>query len=191
MFNRSFADHVQAPPPKMRDLFVPPEAPTPTPQYRAESVTSSGSVRHVTPEDVYDDRYAKQPQNRAQSYHDLHSSMRQNEGGNARFDQSYPSSRQISNTSAATTTVSGSSNWESYGSDEEPEADASDAYYAKLRAARNKRFTPDDVYPQGGQAKRQKGIPPYAGHAGHGLTDAEGNRIVSGSEANWTDEDAF
>jgi protein regulator of cytokinesis 1 len=121
--------------------------------------------------------------------------MRRNERENEHFGQStsYPSappSRQISNTSAATTTVSGSSNWESYGSDEEPEEDASDDYYAKLRAARNKRFTPDDAYPHGGQVKRQKGIPPY-GHAGHALMDAEGNRIVSGSEANWTDEDAF
>jgi protein regulator of cytokinesis 1 len=37
--------------------------------------------------------------------------------------------------------------------------------------------------------KRQKGIPPYGARAG--LANTEGNRIVSGSEANWTDEDAF
>jgi len=118
--------------------------------------------------------------------------MKQNE----RFAQSgsYPSappSRQISNTSAATTTVSGSENWETFDSASEPEEDATDAYYAKLRAARAKRATPDGGYvPPGGQLKKQKGIPPY-GHAGHVLMDAQGNRIVSGSEANWTDEDAF
>lgn len=189
------ANLLQAPPPKMRDLFVPPPAPTPISHFRAESVASSGSVRHVSPEDVYDDRYAKQPQSRPQSYHDLNASMRRNERENDRYTQSttyssVPSSRQISNTSVATTTVSSNSNWESYGSDEEPEQDASDEYYSKLRAARNKRFTPDDVYPHGGQTKRQRGVPPH-GHAGHGLMDVEGHRIVSGSEANWTDEDAF
>ena len=181
----------RAPPPKMRDLFVPPEAPTPITHFRAESVASSGSVRHVSPEDVYDDRYAKQPQSRPQSYHDLHSSMRQNE----RFAQSnsYPSappSRQISNTSSAITTVSGSENWETYSEVSEPEPDASDAYYAKLRAARGKRVTPDDAYPRGNMSKKLKGIPPH-GHAGHETYDAHGNRIISGSEANWTDEDAF
>ena len=179
----------RAPPPKMRDLFVPPPAPTPITNFRSESVASSGSVRHVEPEDVYyDDR--QQYRNHPQAYHELQSSISQNE---TRYTQStsYPSappSRQISNTSAATTTVSGSENWETYGSDEEE--DASDAYHARLRAARGKRFSPEDSYP-GGQPKRQKGIPPYGAHAGHVLTDSEGNRIVSGSEANWTDEDAF
>jgi Ase1/PRC1/MAP65 family protein len=180
----------RAPPPKMRDLFVPPEAPTPVSQFRPESVASSGSVRHVSPEDVYDDRYTKQPQPPTPAYHDHHSSMRHNES----FCQpsSYPAAptRHISNTSSATTNISGSENWETYSEVSEPEPDASDAYYAKLRAARGKRFTPDDAYPRGNMIKKQKGIPPY-GHAGHAYIDAEGNRIVSGSEANWTDEDAF
>jgi protein regulator of cytokinesis 1 len=180
----------RAPPPKMRDLFVPPEAPTPVSHFHPESVASSGSVRHVSPEDVYDDRYANQPQHRPQS-HDFHSSMSQNE----RFTQSSsyptaPSSRQISNTSSATTNISGSENWETYSEISEPEPDASDAYYAKLRAARGKRFTPDDAYPRGNISKKQRGLPP-CGHDGHGYTDADGHRVISGSEANWTDEDAF
>jgi protein regulator of cytokinesis 1 len=178
----------RAPPPKMRDLFVPPEAPTPVSRFRADSVLSSGSVRHVSPEDVYDDRYAEQHQSRPQPY-ELQSSMRQNE----RFTQSTsystaPASRQISNTSNSTATVSGSENWETYSEISEPEPDASDAYYEKLRAARGKRFSPDDAYARGAMNKKQRGIPPY-GHPAHGVTDAEGNRIVSGSE--WTDEDAF
>jgi protein regulator of cytokinesis 1 len=98
-----------------------------------------------------------------------------------------PPSRQISNTSNAT--VSGSENWQTIEDDSEPEEDYSEANYARLRAARaGKRFTPED-YPQGGQVKKQKGLPPYGTRAGYAET--EGNRIVSGSEAAWTDEDAF
>jgi len=180
----------RAPPPKMRDLFVPPPAPTPVTHSRAESVASSGSVRHVEPEDTfYDGDYHQQPRARPQSYHELKSSMRQNERepGMSSSYHSGPPSRQISNTSNGT--VSGSENWQTIEDDSEPEQDASEAYYAKLRAARGgKRFTPED-YPQGGQLKKQKGIPPYG--ARPGLVDTEDNRIVSGSEANWTDEDAF
>jgi Ase1/PRC1/MAP65 family protein len=177
----------RVPPPKMRDLFVPPPAPTPVSHPRTESVLSSGSVRHVSPEDPYG---YPQEHSRPQSYQGLKSSMRQDE----RYTQSTasypsaPSSRQISNNS---TVISGSENWETYSEISEPEEDASDDYYARLRAAHGKRFIPDDGYapPQGGQLKKQKGLPPYGAHAGHALTDPEGNRIVSGSE--WTDEDAF
>lgn len=173
------APPTRAPPPKMRDLFIPPEAPTPVSHFRPESVASSGSVRHVSPEDVYDDRFAKQP---APARHESFAQS-----------TSYPSApptRQISTTSSATTNISGSENWETYSEISEPEPDASDDYYAKLQAARGKRFTPDDAYPRGNTIKKHKGIPSY-GHAGHAYTDADGNRIVSGSEANWTDEDAF
>jgi protein regulator of cytokinesis 1 len=98
--------------------------------------------------------------------------------------------RQISNTSSHATTVSGSENWQTIEDDSEPEKDATDAYYEKLRAARGKRFTPDDYqdYPQGGTLKKQKGIQPYAGRPG---VDTENCRIVSNSDSNWTDEDAF
>ena len=186
----------RAPPPKMRDLMAPPPAPTPISHFRTESVMSSGSVRHVSPEDVYDDRYKRQPLSRQESYHDHHSSMR--DDGRYASSHSYnvvPAPRQISNTSAATTTVSGSENWETYDDVSEPEQDASDAYYAKLRAAaaRGKRPNQEDGFSMshGSQSKKQRGIPPYGAHAGHVLMDAEGNRIISGSEANWTDEDAF
>ncbi|CZR57352.1 related to microtubule-associated protein [Phialocephala subalpina] len=175
----------RAPPPKMRDLFVPPPAPTPVTHFRSESVASSGSVRHVSPEDTFYDGTHSQ-RSRPQSYHELKSSMRQNE----RDMHSYPSappSRQISNTSSHTT-VSGSENWQTIEDDSEPEHDATEAYYAKLRAARGKRFTPED-YPQGEPIKKQRGIPPYDTRAG--ITEIDGVRIASGSEANWTDEDAF
>ncbi|KAG9235897.1 microtubule associated protein-domain-containing protein [Amylocarpus encephaloides] len=203
---------MRAPPPKMRDLMAPPPVQTPVSHFRPESVLSSGSVRHVSPEDPYGypeqhqrSRDYQQEHQRSQGYpqehqqsrnfHELKSSMPQND----RFTNSVPysmapPSRQISNTSSATTSgVSGSENWETYSEVSEPEEDASDAYYEKLRATRIKRFTPDDGYapPQGGPLKKQKGIPPCGAHAGHVITDANGNRIPSGSEANWTDEDAF
>ncbi|RDW88525.1 hypothetical protein BP6252_00557 [Coleophoma cylindrospora] len=208
----------RAPPPKMRDIFAPPPpAATPMNRFqRADSVVSTGSVRPVSPEDVYDDRYAprhsRQPSHieedryqqysRPQSHHGLQlkSSMRMNENDRFAYSNPYPVapiSRQTSTTSssassavssAATTTVSGSENWETYDDVSEPEQDTSDAYFAKMRAARGKRIDPEEQF---GPAlgKKQKGIPPY--HAGNVMTDAEGNRIVSGSEANWTDEDAF
>lgn len=190
---------MRAPPPKMRDL-VAPELETPVNPYRNTGLGSSVIVRPVSPEDVYDDRSSYQSHNHSRSYttnhYDPNRTMRENE----RFAQSgYPQApppRQISNNSSSTA-VSGSENWETYddNSELEPEPDASDAYYAKVRAAaaRNKRFTPDEGYSSyhshAAQAsKRSKGIPP-AMHAGHGVVDAEGNRIISGSE--WTDEDAF
>jgi protein regulator of cytokinesis 1 len=179
----------RAPPPKMRDLFIPPEAPTPVSHFRPESVASSGSVRHVSPEDVYDDRFTNQPAP-APSYHDHHSMHRVESFTQSHSYPSAPPTRQISTTSSATTAVSGSENWETYSEVSEPEPDASDEYYAKLRAARGKRFSPEDSYPRENTVKKLKGIPPY-GHAGHTYTDADGHRIVSGSETNWTDEDAF
>lgn len=177
----------------MRDLFVPPPAPTPVARSnsRPDSVLSSGSVRAVTPEDPYG--YPQERQQREQSYHELKASLRQNERLTQSSYSTAPPSRQISNTSSATTGVSGSENWETYSEISEPEEDASEDYYAKLRAARVKRFTPEDGHiPQhGGPPKKQKGIPQHGAPAGHVFYDARGNRIISGSEANWTDEDAF
>ncbi|KAI2466011.1 microtubule associated protein-domain-containing protein [Annulohypoxylon bovei var. microspora] len=184
----------RAPPPKMRDLGPPPELETPVNPYRNVGLGSGSFVRAVEPEDVYDDRVfddGAYERSSHQTYAKSHSHQNaQMPIHNDRLAQSaYPQApppRQISNTS---TVVSGSENWETYDDNSEPEPDASDAYYAKVRAARGKRFTPENGYPhpQANQAKRQRGIPPTA-HAGH-VVDAEGNRIISGSE--WTDEDAY
>ena len=125
-------------------------------------------------------------------------------------------SRQISATSSATNTMSGSENWETYDDVSEPERDASEAYYAKLRAAREKRFTPDCSTPtitgggggggprgpvgRNSPGRKVKGIRPLPPdmHGGNNATksiimEGEGGRliVVSGSEAGWTDEDAF
>ncbi|KAF4458156.1 hypothetical protein F53441_7 [Fusarium austroafricanum] len=191
---------IRAPPPKMRDLMARAEFEAPANPYK------SSIVRHVDPEDVYDDRpqtarsnsntsqYSSHPSNSShyshqsyseESYHDPYSTIR---------SQGYrpvAPPRQISGNSMASTNISGSENWETYDDDtSEPEADVSDAYYAKLRAARNKRFSPEQQRPISSQStKRIRGIPPTASYAGPVMIDQDGNRIISGSE--WTDEDAY
>ncbi|KAI0180522.1 microtubule associated protein-domain-containing protein [Hypoxylon sp. FL1284] len=178
----------RAPPPKMRDLGAPPELETPINPYKNAGLGSSIHVRAVDPEDVYDDRSYERDSHPtyARSHTQPDSSMQSERFTQSSYPQA-PPPRQISNTS---TVVTGSENWETYDDNSEPEADASDTYYAKVRAARGKRFTPEDPYSrqQANQAKRYRGIPP-AMHAGNGMIDAEGNRIMSGSE--WTDEDAY
>jgi Ase1/PRC1/MAP65 family protein len=187
---RHGAPIMRAPPPKMRDLLPPPELETPANHYRGTGLGSS-IVRHVDPEDVYDDRHVPQESSRPVS-RDYQTSIRQQQNNrlaHTSYNPAPPPARQISNTSASTA-VSGSENWETYDDNSEPEIDASDTYYAKLRAARaGKRISPETGYgrPQAGQAKRQRGFPPA--HAGHTMVGNDGNRIVSGSE--WTDEDAF
>ncbi|KAJ8120198.1 hypothetical protein ONZ43_g3035 [Nemania bipapillata] len=173
----------RAPPPKMRELVPPPQLETPVNPYRGVGLGSGSHVRAVEPEDVYDDRNSQQNYGRSYMQQASHASMR-----NAQPAYPHaPPPRQTSNTS---TTISGSENWETYDDNSEPEPDASDAYYAKVRAARGKRFSPEDGYGNApaGQAKRFRGLPP-AIHGSHVTVDAEGNRIISGSE--WTDEDAF
>ncbi|ESZ94554.1 putative Anaphase spindle elongation protein 1 [Sclerotinia borealis F-4128] len=195
----------RAPPPKMRELFEPPPPAPPTQTYyhRNESFASSGgSVRPISPEDVFEVPPPKAKE-RPQSYQDLRSSVRSNFGQSLTYGAAPPAnSRQISTTSSSTNTASGSENWETYGdvSETEPEDDSNEDYFARLRAARANRHTPDGEPPQfrgsatinPGMMKKQKGYPLYKGPAGQVLSnDRLCTRIVSGSEANWTDEDAF
>jgi protein regulator of cytokinesis 1 len=75
--------------------------------------------------------------------------------------------------------VSGSENWETL--DEgasEPELDATEAYYAKLRAQqeRTKRATPDGGWGEVPGSKVRNGLPPSA------------RARVEESETGWTDE---
>jgi protein regulator of cytokinesis 1 len=177
----------RAPPPKMRELVPPPQLETPANPYRGVGLGSSSHVRAVEPEDVYDDRNSQQSHGgRSYMHQPSHTSTHNERHAQSAYPHA-PPPRQISNTSTA---ISGSENWETYDDNSEPEVDASDTYYAKVRAARGKRFTPEDGYEsaQPGQVKRLRGLPP-ATHGGHVTIDAEGNRIISGSE--WTDEDAF
>jgi protein regulator of cytokinesis 1 len=173
----------RAPPPKMKDLFVPPPVETPSHLYEYDPERSASIVRHVQPEDVYDDRSHMSYTQAARSQHQ-----------HAQYAPPVAGSRQISATSSTTNTVSGSENWETYDDASEPEPDAMDAYYAKLRAARGKRFTPDGGYasPRGGQGKKLKGIRGVDAGS-ETLMEAGGGQLVrvEGSDAGWTDEDAF
>lgn len=87
---------LRAPPPKMRTLGPVPEL----------SASGSNIVRHVEPEDVYDDNHSR-----------------------TTGSSEYGGSRHTSHTSST-------ENWETYVDDDsDPEPDASEAYYAKVRAA--------------------------------------------------------
>ena len=204
---RKMGPPARAPPPKMRDLFIPPE-PAPAHAYSNENMrsassassTGTGSVRQITPEDVYDDRermsyvttstmHSSEERNTPQTYRDV---QRYNE---ARQQYVPPAdSRQISTTSSVA--ASGSENWETFDDASEPEQDESDAYYAKLRAAGKgeKRCAPEGGHtpPRGGPGKKFKAL--YgANRAAHppAVMEGEERRMVTGSESAWTDEDAF
>ncbi|PHH69741.1 hypothetical protein CDD82_7542 [Ophiocordyceps australis] len=175
---------MRAPPPKMRDLRPVPELQTPGNPYK----TVSGIVRPVDPEHVFDDRHAGVTM-RSQStlsHYTQRSSLEDDGHGHssshseAKGFYSQPPPRQISNTSSHTSATV-SENWETYDDVSEPEPDASETYYAKLRAARSKHLNAEtDSQPQ-----RSRGIPPPAGYKGPVMIDQDGNRILSGSE--WTD----
>ena len=218
----------RAPPPRMRDLFVPPEA-APAPAYHNENIAragssvssaGSGSVRQITPEDVYDDRermsYAQpmmhhhsvgERDDTPQTYRDVQRHQYLNEGRQqyvpaAAGSSSASESRQISTTSASSIAASGSENWETYDDASEPETDANantTAYYATQQAG-GKRFAPEGGYtpPKGGPGKKFKAL--YGAHPASQYPQAatagereggEARRMVTGSESAWTDEDAF
>ncbi|EEP79964.1 conserved hypothetical protein [Uncinocarpus reesii 1704] len=155
----------RAPPPKMRDLFSREETPQPPPQpslSRSRSVmssTSSGKVRPISPEDVYDDRQRSFMSSSMSHYRPLSdqsfqssyissredvSFCQQPKFANQQYQQQYqtqiPAPRQISNSSTTNTVTSGSENWETYDDASEPEVDATEAYYAKVRAAQGNRL---------------------------------------------------
>ncbi|KAF4980482.1 hypothetical protein FZEAL_3527 [Fusarium zealandicum] len=186
---------MRAPPPKMRELMAAPEFNPPENPYRSAGLGAS-IVRHIEPEDVYNDRpptlrsnsdnsQYSYPSYSEESYDDPYATVRSQS-----YRQGAQPPRIISGHSMTSTNISGSENWETYDDNSEPEQDVSDAYYAKLRAARTKRFEPEQGHrPTSSQSKRFRGIPPSASYGGPVMIDQDGNRIISGSE--WTDEDAY
>lgn len=206
---------MRAPPPKMRDLMGVPELETPVNPYKSAGLNGS-IVRPIEPEDVYDDRpqtsrggrstsnqshsttfshstnqsHSTQPSSYYEDQYDDYDDRYATVRGNNPYPMA-PPPRQVSNNSQSSVNISGSENWETYDDNSEPEPDASDAYYAKLRAARGKRVETE----QGGrltssQSKRIRGMPPsHAYNNAPVMIDQDGNRIISGSD--WTDEDAY
>ncbi|GKT46804.1 anaphase spindle elongation protein 1 [Colletotrichum spaethianum] len=201
---------MRAPPPKMRDLNTV-ELGAPANLYKMAGLSGS-IVRQVELEDPYDEDCQQSGLMRANSTlsHTSHAShasyasqSSHHSGGSSQHDyhsstlrqyppSSYPQApppRQISNSSNGSSNVTGSENWETYDDASEPEQDATDTYYAKVRAARCNRFEPEaGQRPPANDPKRQRPFPMTA-PAGHVYSDGEGNRIISGSE--WTDEDGY
>nr|POE74300.1 anaphase spindle elongation protein 1 [Quercus suber] len=194
-----------APPPRMKDIFMP--APTAAPgnhqeDGRAEFERSTSIVRHVEPEDPYNDN--------GQSYRTLHSSTTMQpppRPNYARSQDSYASSvayttnssrpmsrqdypvapplRQTSNTSSVMSgsQVSGSENWETYTDNSElDEADATNAYYAKVQAQQLRQQPP---LKRPGTANAQLGVQKRMRES---PIAEEGYQAVNGSDAGWTDD---
>ncbi|KAN0069300.1 Microtubule associated protein (MAP65/ASE1 family) domain containing protein [Elaphomyces granulatus] len=196
----------RAPPPKMRDLVVESREETPLANYAMEqsrcgSVMSSRSVRPISLEDVYDDRHQRAYLNSSVQSHriDAFSHSSQSFQSSTSRDAGYPreniylqqnapapAMRQISNSSTIHTVTSGSENWETYDDASEPEVDASDVYYAKLRAAHGKRLATDD--PQKGVmvGKKIKGTR----NVGSEEMVEDGGQVlrIHGSDGGWTDD---
>ncbi|KAL7802090.1 microtubule associated domain-containing protein [Trichoderma aethiopicum] len=184
------------PPPKMRDLRSVASLEAPLNPYKSMGLSSS-IVRAVDPEDVYDDRsqLGRIGRSDSNSSHRRQNSYLEEECDDDRYSSvrgvpRYPQGlqRHMSSASTTSTVVTGSENWETYDDNSEPEPDASDAYFAKLRAARGKRAEPEQGHrPTSSSAKRTRGVP--AAYAPPIMIDQDGNRIVSGGE--WTDEDGL
>lgn len=105
-----------------------------------------------------------------------------------------PGSRQISNPSTIHTVMSGSENWETFSDGSEPEADATDVYYAKLRAAHGKRMA-DGGYGHGFggsgvPGKKVKGIRGVGVESAVAVEEDGQLRHVDGigESDGWTDE---
>lgn len=183
---------VRAPPPKMRDLKAVPELGPPSSPYKGTGLDTT-IVRGIEPEDVYDDRSPVHRLPRSDSNlttATTASYYTESEHYGRSTASAYPMAPPPRQHSGSSTLVSGSENWETYDDYSEPEVDATDTYYAKLRAAKNKRNEPDyGSRPQSSMAKRLRGIPPPQGYTGPVMIDDQGNRIVSGGE--WTDDDMF
>ncbi|KAJ5102106.1 hypothetical protein NUU61_004328 [Penicillium alfredii] len=194
----------RAPAPRMRALTV--ESREERNSYQMEpprcnSAMSSAFVRPVSPEDPYDDRQRSfmsssvlsNSQRSVPFSHSSHSSMSSLSLNSSM--QGYPRAnpylqhappppplRQTSNSSTVNTATSGSENWETFDDGSESEFDASDVYYAKLRAAHGKRFAPEDGLDISG--KKPKGIrsvSPDGPHPGQVLR-------VAGSDTEWTED---
>lgn len=166
-----------APPPRMKDLFIPPE-PSETPRNRFEfnrGERSESIVRSIAPEDPYDDRLSKTMRpSYAVTY------------PNAPIASSHSSdsSRHLSQASSTGSAQAGSENWETF-SEQSDDAPESDVDFQSYRSSQTKRATPDYAStPRAIQGKKIRGIRSVDNG---NMVDQDG-RIVRCSEAGWTDD---
>ncbi|KAF1933193.1 uncharacterized protein M421DRAFT_97408 [Didymella exigua CBS 183.55] len=166
-----------APPPRMKDLFVPPD-PNDTPRNRFEfnrSERSESIVRSIPPEDPYDDRLRKtmRPEYPVSYTHAPALSL------------SSSSSRHISQASSTGSGQAASENWETF-SDQSDDTPESDIDFQSYRSSQTKRMTPDHAStPRAIQGKKVRGI--RSVDQGNMMMDQDG-RMVRCSEAGWTDD---
>ncbi|PGH04416.1 hypothetical protein AJ80_08527 [Polytolypa hystricis UAMH7299] len=180
------------------------------------SFMSGANMRPMSPDDPYDDRsrsflsssmmnpnmnqsfqsfnpsasvngnYYHQPHHSQPSLHQHQQSFMEPVREHS-YQPSSGSSRQISDSSTAPTVVtSGSENWETYDDASEPEVDATDVYYAKVRAAQCKRTSPEAHFGNAPCGKKSKGIR-AVGHQENHLEENGHIRRVQSDDA-WTDD---
>jgi len=147
---------LRAPPPKMKDLCGPPTSAPGQNENFLDLERSASFVRHIQPEDPYNDRHytlhssdmgppPRPAYGRATPSQESHSTT----SSRPLSRQDYPvapPSRQMSNTSSIvshnTVATSESENWETYTDNSETEeADATEAYYAKVKAQQMRQQT--------------------------------------------------
>mgnify|MGYP004500925627 CR=1 FL=1 len=166
-----------APPPRMKDLFVPPE-PTETPKNRFEfnrGERSESIVRSIPPEDPYNGRFS---QTMRPGYPASYALM-------PTPSLSSDSSRHISQASSTGSGQAGSENWETFSeqSDDTPESDID---FQNHRGSQTKRATPDYAStPRVIQGKKIRGIRSVDNS---GMMMDQNGRMVRCSEAGWTDD---
>ncbi|TKX20961.1 anaphase spindle elongation protein 1 [Elsinoe australis] len=191
----------RVPPPKMKDFFSPNMPPTPTPtNYSETSEPSSVIVRHVEPEDVYDDHNSYRSHPSGSTNGSVRSVMvhgcgggvgRQQPGGYpmappSRLGSNNSHSSQASHLTTGSSQNGGSENWETY-------TDASDdEYYAQHRGA-VKRLTPEGGFEEEQGVGRKMGPAAKVGLGlgirGGGMMGREREGTVEGSEGCWTETD--
>lgn len=189
----------RGPPPRMRALTADSKANggDPFEPPRAASALSNSLVRPVSPEDVYDDRNQRSFLSSSSLSHQSggfsHSSQSSNSSTSLHhafprpnpYLQNMPpppAPRQTSDSSTVDTANTGSENWETFDDGSESEADASNVYYAKLRAAHGKRLAPAESYNAPVAGKKAKGV--------RSVSPAVpvGGMHRVGSDAEWTDD---
>ncbi|KAF3048587.1 hypothetical protein E8E11_007902 [Didymella keratinophila] len=173
-----------APPPRMANLFVPPE-PSETPRNRFEfnrGERSESIVRSIQPEDPYDDRFSKTMR---PEYPMTYTNA-------PKESSSSDSSRHISQASSTGSGQAASENWETFSeqSDDTPESDIDFQSYRSsqqsFRTSQTKRVSPDYAStPRPIQGKKVRGI--RSVDQGGMMMDQNG-RMVRCSEAGWTDD---
>lgn len=192
----------RAPPPRMRALtgesreergsylFDPP---------RCNSALSNTNsfVRPVSPDDGFDDRTqrsfmgssifsgSQKSNHSSNSSLSLNSSLQGFPRPNPYLQHAPPPppARQVSNSSTVITGNSGSENWETFDDDgSESEPDASEVYYAKLRAAHGKRIAPEDSQPMTLGGKKAKGIRSVS------PDEQVVSHSIRASDGEWTDD---